>query len=293
MVKFNFMEFDNLQKGWEGINEFLFLECEKITKMGGGLYGPEFVSYNNYVVMHKAEVDPEFDLGKRIGYHIKKWSSLVNNYVDMRYLDILRSEIGSRKKKGARSYNYSFHFSNSHGSGKDCLISLMFSKRVGLEKPVVVFQVRTSEVTKRLIFDFILVQRIIEYVYGHNDVEVHLFAPSFFITAESFVMYNNVKSLKKLFKKHGDKQEDLDKPAHKFQERVFEKYKEYMEHPNPRAIRYKVHRRSALQIQKDANGESLSGVKTMLAKSLQLKELPLELTKDIITRKQINKHKRA
>src|SRR5690349_7251422 len=156
MMNFKIMEFGSLQSGWEGINEYLFLECEEIIKRGGGLYGPEFVSFDNYVVMKRAWVDPEFDFGKTLGYAIKKWSSLVNNYADLKYLDLLRAEIAHRTKKRARSYNYSFHFSNHHGSGKDCLISLLFSKRIGVEHPIVVFQVRTSEVTKRLLFDFLL-----------------------------------------------------------------------------------------------------------------------------------------
>lgn len=285
------LEFATLQEGWQGINEYLFLECDEIIARGGGLYGPEFVSFNNYVIMKRAWVDPEFDFGKVLGYAIKKWSSLVNNYADLKYLDLLRAEINHRTTKKARSYNYSFHFSNHHGSGKDCLISLLFTKRIGVEHPIVVFQVRTSEVTKRLLFDFLLVQRIGEYIYGHNDFEVHLFAPSFYITAESFVMYNNVKSIKKLLKKHND----LNKrdENHKFQHRVFDIYKEYMNHPDPDGIRYKVHRRSAMQIRRNEAGEPLSGVKSMFAKNLSLCHTPLELTMDIVTRTQVNKHKKT
>lgn len=287
---FKYLEFGSLQTGWEGINEYLFLECEEISSRGGGLYGPEFVSYNNYVVMKRAWVDPKFDFGRVLGYHIKKWSSLVNNYVDLKYLDLLRAEIGHRKKRKSRSYNYSFHFSNHHGSGKDCLISLLFTKRMGVEQPVVVFQVRTSEVTKRLLFDFLLVQRIGEYVLGDNDFEVHLFAPSFYITAESFVMYNNVKSIHKLLKNHKKFKNLQTIEAHRFQKRVLEKYDEYMNHPDPKEIRYKVHRRSAMQIRRDEKGEPLSGVKSMLAENLQLRNFPLELPKEVITRVQIRNH---
>ena len=289
--QFTFLEFGSLQTGWEGINEFLFLECEAICKKGGGLYGPEFVSYNNYVVMKRAWVDPEFDFGKKLGYAIKKWSSLVNNYADIRYLDLLRAEINRRKNRNARSYNFSFHFSNHHGSGKDCLISLMFTKRVGVPHPILIFQVRTSEVTKRLLFDFLLVQRIGEYIYGNNDFEVHLYAPSMYITAESFVMYNNIKPIKKLIKEHKEKFNNTSED-HKFQQKVFKTYKEYMDHPDPDGIRYKVHRRSAMQIRRDEKGEPLSGVKSMLAKNLQLCDYPLDISKDIITRKQILKAKK-
>lgn len=280
-----FLEFGSLQQGWEGINEYLFLECERIDSKGGGLYGPEFVSYNNYVVMKRAWVDPEFDFGKKLGYAIKKWSSLVNNYVDLRYLDLLRAEINRRKNRHARSYNFSFHFSNHHGSGKDCLISIMFTKRVGVKHPILIFQVRTSEVTKRLLFDFLLVQRIGEYIYGNNDFEVHLYAPSMYITAESFVMYNNIRSIRKLYKKTYP-----DKYKHRFQEKVFKVFKEYMDHPEPQTIKYRVHRRSAVQIRKDESGEPISGVKSMLAKNLTLMNDTLNLNKEDITRKHILAH---
>jgi hypothetical protein len=192
------LEFPTLQAGWEGINEYLFLECKEIEDRDGGMDGPEIVSFFNYVVMKDAWVDPEFDFGKRLGYSLKKWTTLVRNYVNLNYLDLLRAELDLRHSRGSRSYNYSFHFSNHYGNGKDCLISLMFMRKAKQKKPIVVFQIRTSEVTKRLLFDFLLVQRIGEYVYGNNDFEVHLSAPSYYITAESFVMYNNVKDIMKL-----------------------------------------------------------------------------------------------
>lgn len=286
----NELKFDTLQEGWEGINEYLYLEVEDIEKKGGGSYGPEWVSYNNYIVMKNAWVDPDFNFGKVLGYAKKKWSALVNNYVNFQYLDIIRAEISMRIKKNARSYNYAYHFSNSHGSGKDCLISLTFTKRLGITHPVAVFTIRTSEVTKRLIFDFLLVQRIIEYVYGHNDVEVHMFAPSFYITAESFVMYHNHKDLFKM-KVHYGKGEHRE--AHKFHEKVEKIYHEYSTHPDPRSIRYKVHRRSAMQIQRDEQGNPLSGVKDMFAKDLKLKEDFIEYPEDIITHKQRKAWRRA
>ena len=273
-----------LQKGWEAINEYLFLECDEIQSRGGGMYSTEMMSYQNYVIMKRGWVDPEFNFGKVLGYSVMKWSGLVSNYVDMKYLDILRSEVTRRVKKKSTSYNYSFHFSNHHGHGKDCLISLLFTKRIDQDHPVLVFQIRTSEVTKRLLWDFLLVQRIGEYVYGHNDFEVHLFAPSFYITAESFVMYNNVKSIKKLYREHGIKE------PHKFQRKVRERFEEYMNHPDPSQIKYRVHRRSVMQIQKDANGDPISGVKDLYAKQLTLTNFPLELPKEAITKKQITNH---
>jgi hypothetical protein len=265
----NIMHFDTLQEAWQGINEFLFKECHAIEKKGGGVYGPEWVSYDNVVQVKKAWVDPDFDFGSKLGYATKKWSSLVNNYVDLHYLDMIRAETTHRTKRNSKSYNYAFHFSNFHGHGKDCLISLNFTKRLNKDWPVVTFQIRTSEVTKRLLFDFLLVQRIGEYIYGHNDFEVHLYAPSFYITAESFVMYNNIKPLDQLL-------EEVEVP-HKFQERVMKKFHDYMNHPDPQSIVYRVHKRSIMQIQRGKDGRPLSGVKPMFARDLLLKR-----KKDII-----------
>lgn len=291
MDKVKVLEFGNLLAAWEGVNEYLFLECEEVAKRGGGAYGPEWVSYRNYVIANRAWVDPKFNLGKVLGYTIKKWSSLINNYVDFKYLDLLRGELGYRVGREARSYNYSYHFSNHHGAGKDCLISLNFTKQIGIPQPIVIFNVRTSEVTKRLIFDFILVQRVVEYVYGHNDVEVHLFAPSFYITAESFVMYNNVKKLKGLLKDHRIKhKKEYRESNHKFQDKVIKKFDEYMNHPSPETIRYKVHRRSVMQIQRAPDGGPRSGTKDLFVSQLLLKRTVEELPKNAVTPKQIKAH---
>lgn len=286
------LEFKDLQKGWEGINEFLFLEPGIINEKSGGVHGPEMVSYNNFVVMEKAIVNPDFNFGKILGYSIAKWSALVNNYVDFYYLDLLRAEISRRVKSNARAYNYTYHFDNKHGGGKDCLVALTFTKRMFSKKPVVVFQIRTSEVTKRLLFDFLLVQRIIEYVYGHNDIEVHLFAPSMFVTRESFVMYNNVKPIMKLLKRHYKKHGRPSDDIAKFQIKVKETYKEYMNHPDPESIMYRVNRRSVMQIQKDENGEPISGVKDLIAKDLNLKNDMTNLPKDVISPKEVRAYKR-
>jgi len=282
------LNFKDLQSGWRGINEFLYLKCQAIDAVGGGMYSTEYVSYNNYVIMQTAQVDPEFNFGKVLGYAKAKWTSLASNYVNKDYLDLIKNTIQHRHGKEAKSYNYTFHFSNRHGMGKDCLISLNFTKRVTQKKPVVVFSIRTSEVTKRLLFDFLLVQRIIEYVYEHTDVEVHLFAPSFYITAESFVMYNNVKDVRKLLKNYLEKN-SLE--IHQFQEKVLQRMDEYMNHPDPNSIMYRVHRRSVLQIRKDKQGNPESGVKDMFAKNLLLYE-PKELyPKTVITKKAIKKFK--
>lgn len=283
----NQLSFKDATQAWAGINEWLLLNEPEIWAQGGGIYGPEFVAYNNFVKIRHLKIDPELDLGSILGYSPKKWTSLVANYCDLNYLELVKSEIKERVRKKAKSYNYTYHFNNAHGGGKDCLISLTFTKRLNKDRPILVFNVRTSEVTKRLIFDFLLCQRIAEYVYGKDqDCELHLFAPSYYITAESVLMYNNYKKLSKLLATIEEKG--------RFQKRVKKTFKKFMQ-PEALNQKYKVFQRSAAQIQKNPEtGRPMSGVKPMLIKELKLisKSDPIKYPDDCISPKQRSTYKR-
>lgn len=270
----NILEFESLQAAWEGVNMYLATTDQETLKKkaGGGMYGTEYISYSNLIVSNSPWVDPNFDFGKVLGYTTKKWTTLVKNYVDFNYLDMVKSEITVRRDKNAKSYNYAFHFANKAGGGKDCLISLVFSKRVEHPFPTVFFNVRTSEVTSRLIFDFLLVQRIIEYVYGKgHPAEVHIYAPSMFVTAERFSVFAHWKGWKKVKKKLGDD---------RFQKRIKQVYKHF-KNADLKTIRYKVHQRCAEMVQ----GVSVKGKEpqSLLAKDLKLSKLIPKLDKEVVT----------
>tara|TARA_R110001599_G_scaffold15757_1_gene65334 strand:+ start:7071 stop:7988 length:918 start_codon:yes stop_codon:yes gene_type:complete len=258
--------YPNLVDAWKGINEHLLTKEHELLEKGWAATGPQIFAFNNHIFIESLDFDPDFDFGKILGYSDKKWSGLINNYVDFDYLDMIKNEIQLREEKKAKSYNYSYHFVNVHGSGKDCLISLTFTKRAYCENPIVVFHIRTSEVTKRLPFDFLLVKRICQYIYG-EDKHIHceFVAPSYYITSESILMYDNVKSIKKLLRRVKKKKGSLGK----FQQRVLMVYDKFLTTPLDE-ITYQVNRRSAAQIQKDENGEPLSGVKSLKAKELWL-----------------------
>lgn len=263
ILKVNFPDFE---LAWEGINEML-ANNENYIKGGdyGGVYGTEMVIYNLFVNVEKSTISDTFDFGKALGYKYKKWSKLVGNYVDLNYLDLVKSEIVAREKKKAANYNYTFHFDNSHGSGKDCLISVTFQRRINEADPIMVFHTRASEATKRLIFDFLLLQRIAEYIYG-RDVKVKsiLYIPFIYINVESFLIYAGYKGLDKaVYKEKG--QGDYTP----FQKRIINKYEEFTTRPLSE-IKYKVHKRAAAQIQKDQHGEPLSKAPHLYAKDLML-----------------------
>lgn len=274
--------YPNLVEAWKGINEHLLMAEHELLEKGWPSTGPQIFAFNNFISIESIDFDPKFDFGKILGYSDKKWSALVNNYVDFDYLDMIKNEIQVREMKKAKSYNYSYHFVNVHGSGKDCLISLTFTKRAYSPNPIVVFHIRTSEVTKRLPFDFLLVKRICQYIYGEDrHIHCEFVSPSYYITSESIVMYDNVKKIKRLLRKVKKKRGSLGK----FQERVLNVYDKFKNTPLEE-ITYKVNQRSAAQIQRDENGEPLSGVKSLTADELWLYDRSTIYPDDCVTPKQ-------
>lgn len=276
-------EYNNSQEAWEGINEYLLLEEETIMKEGGEQYGPALVVYDLFTVIHDARINPNFNFGYSLGYSIQKWSSLVNNYVDMNYLEVIKSRVHERELKNSKSYNISMLFDDSHGSGKGCLLTITFIRRVGLGYPIMHVNIRASEVTKRLIFDLLLFQRIGEYVYGKNQqFGLHLMIPHAYISVESIIMYNNHRNITKLMNRRLGK--DRSKWG-KFQQKVIELYDKYST-IEPKLVTFKVHLRSVMQIQMDKNGNPKSGVKDMFAKDMGFGIEELKYPPDVISLRQ-------
>jgi hypothetical protein len=287
-MNINYLEFENAQLAWEGINKYMIKNEAEILKNGGAIYGPELISYNNFIRIKSLKVDPEFDFGYVMSYKDKKWSALVNNYVHFDYLDLIKSEIAIREAKKARSYNYAYHFANHHGGGKDCLIAMNFSRRVDHPNPIIVFEVRVSEVTQRLLFDLLLIQRIVEYVYGVNQVvEAHFFAPSMFLTGERVMAFNNVKPLRLILKK-----ERREKTLSRFQKQILKKLKYYTT-TDPMSIQFRSFRRAAQCVQFDEHDVPLSGAKPLLAKTMQLLKVEDTYPDEVGTPKERQKVKRA
>ena len=96
-------------------------------------------------------------------------------------------------------------FTNNHGCGKKCLLSIVFSKRCKENNPTISVYLRASEITKRLIFDFLFVQRIGEYVYGHNNFKMVFHINQMFNDNTVLLMYHAHKNIRKLLKKKEDK----------------------------------------------------------------------------------------
>jgi hypothetical protein len=230
------------QEAWEWINEFLATQEVRVIKNGGMRSGPQVISYDHFMEVNKAWVDPEFDFGFIFGYKIQKWTKLITNYIDMNMLDLVKSEVLERERKKTQNYNLTFKFSNTHSSGHGCLISATFQRRHKQDNPIVIVNIRSSEVTKRLLMDFLLVQRMTEYIYGEDvSASVKLFCGNMYLTAENFVMYHNHKPLETILV--GDSG---------MEERVWAIYNKFMK-PEALNIKYKVHLRSVKRLHKLPN----------------------------------------
>lgn len=266
MDKINEFEYKTSQHAWTGLNKFVAMnELFLAEKQGIKKFGTQLIMNDTFVHIKKSWVDPKFDFGRMFGYKIQKWSSLVRNYVDMNYLDLVAADIKTRESKKSKNYSLSYHFINSHTNGKDCLISIVFSRRPGGDCPVLNFHTRATELTKRFLIDLLLVHRIGEYVYGTGfHFSINFFAPYSYITAETFTMFDTYRPIEKFMAK-------IEKLG-PFQERILKTLKWYKT-CEPLEIKYKSNRRAVLQLQTHPDGEALSRTKPLLAGNLFLSQL--------------------
>ena len=164
--------------------------------------------------------------------------------------------LGDVYKRQGLIYNYSMSFTNNHGCGKKCLLSIVFSKRCKENNPTISVYLRASEITKRLIFDFLFVQRIGEYVYGHNNFKMVFHINQMFNDNTVLLMYHAHKDIRKLLKKKEDKRsikplEDLNTFLEKQRSiKLLEDLNTFLEKPID-SIKYKIHKRVAKVLQED------------------------------------------
>lgn len=249
------LEYATSQAAWEGINEYFLLEEKDIKKRMGTVTPSLVIAYDTIIKIRKLWVDPEFDFSKVFNYRIQKWRTLVSNYVNMNMLDLVKIEVQSRERKKDSNYNISFLFDNTHQSGKGCLVSLTFARRNYMDTPILIATLRSSEIVKRLNFDFLLVQRIGEYVYGKDmHLAAEFFLPNMYTVPEVTAMYHMHKDVKNLLK---------GVTPSPFQKRVIDTIDKFST-IKIESISYKIHQRAAKVLQ--GQGKD----KPLLAKTLTL-----------------------
>lgn len=274
------LEFSTSQEAWEKLNE-AFLRLDPVLFSSGATANSGVaVVYNVFIKIRKAWVDPDFDYGRCFNYKETKWTTLLNNYIDFNKLDLMRSKLRTLKKSYNQNYNVTYMFNNHHDNGKQCLIAATFSKRFQEDVPVITMILRSSEITKRLIFDFLLVQRMAEYIYGKEcTVQINLFATQMYGNAETLMMYHTHKPLKKVLK-------GVKNP---WTNRVLEVFDKFQKGTEKEFSSFKVYFRSFKVLRPDLYQETY---KSMYAKELLLEYDEIEYPEDVISYSQRKNYKR-
>lgn len=274
-----YFKFETSQECWTKLNKYLAMnELALAERQGINKFGTQLIMYDAVIEVFRSWVEPEFNFGRMFGYKVQKWTHLVKNYVDLNYLDLVRNDILTRERKGSKNYNLSFHFSNDHSNGKDCLISVVFSRRPGNDWPVLTYHSRATELTKRFLIDLLLLHRIGQYVYGDEaHFGLNLMLPYCYISAEAFSMFHTHRSIPKIMAKVSE--------LGPFQKRILTILEKYQT-CDPETISYKSHRRAARQLQTHPDGEALSRTPPLLASTLYLDtRTRITYPEDVITEK--------
>lgn len=221
----------NSLKAWEELNE-LFLKPQSDYHFRFG-HNALYI-YDLVLGIRNPKLPEDFDFGRHFNYTINKWKTLVSNYIDKEALAKVKEEVKAAEAKKNKVYNISMNFTNTHGHGKSCLLAMVFSHRLGETKATISIQLRASEVTKRLVCDLLLFQRIGEYVYGEGNFQIVIYFNQIFQDDTVLLMYHAHKDVRKILKgTTGERTKNLLELLDK------------LESKNPEEVKYKVHRRAA------------------------------------------------
>ncbi len=217
--------------------------------------------YNVTFEVLNPQVDPKFDFGRQFNYTKSKWASLVKNYVNIDNLSEFKNQITSNTKK---VYNLSYNFTNIHKHGKQCLISLTATKKPDKNTvPQLSVYMRASEVTKRLICDFLLIQRIGEYLFDNQKFTVVFHIVQMFNDETVLLMFHAYQDIRGFLKEQIEtmRYSGDDSSSEKS---LLKRLNEFIK-KDPDEVKYKVHKRALKVLRPD-----LFNYPTTLAKDCKL-----------------------
>lgn len=279
--KIHNLVFSTSQEAWEKINEYFIKHNKKLFDGGSSYTSGMSASFNIFIHIKKAWVDPDFDYGKMFNYKNQKWTTLVNNYLNLNKLDLLRSKVRCFQDKYNQNYNIAYSFDNTHDNGKGCLLSATFSRRLNDDIPVITMVLRSSEITKRLIFDLLLIQRMGEYVYGDKvSFMINIFAIQMYCNTETLVLYHG----------HKDIREVMVDESTPWSINVLSTLDKFLNEPTTFGS-YKVFLRTAKSLSPDSFKHLGHKVTHLYARDLKLDYDDIEYPLDCITFSQRNKYK--
>lgn len=199
---FRTFTFKRAVEAWEKINEMFIMGDPALVSntpgMNGFLTNTQF-AYNVSIFITEQKFDPNFDFGKYFYYSMSKWSGLLGNYINLDMLDEFKARVREleRDKVKIRYYAQGFHFSDSHENGKGCILSGIFSRQLGVDKPILTVYIRSSEVTTRLPIDMLFFQRLGTYVFGHRNFITNIVIKQMYADDSILILYHKYKDLYK------------------------------------------------------------------------------------------------
>lgn len=256
--------YPNLTKAWEGVNELFLTLPKQIFDEYNGIRvskGSTFLYHLTFMATNPV-LDPNFDFGRKFNYTISKWKSLLGNYVHLDELQEFKTMLHEIHTAKPSAYSLTYIFTNSHKNGKGCLMQMVATRRIGSIQPYIHFYLRASEITKRLAVDFLLCQRLIEFIYEGLDRKPYVVFDILQAYADDTIllMYNAHKDVRKFLKRYKGQRKD----------ELIEKL-DWIQSIPPGTIKYKVHERAYIVIRDDLFKDFYP---TTLAKDCTLDQMP-------------------
>jgi hypothetical protein len=153
---------DDFNDAWEKVN-LLFLQRKgSPVDLQHGLRG---LSFDNIVSIKGPKC--KFNPGELVGYKPQKWTHLTKKYVDPVQLKWIRSLImrKSSRRHNIMTFPYMYKVNMGRSANGSCMMGMMFRVDSKNKKIRVDIIARVSEVTRRMMLDYILTYRILEYLF--------------------------------------------------------------------------------------------------------------------------------
>lgn len=226
--------YEDLTKAWESINE-LFLDIPQtvLDEYQGCRVSSATYLYDFTFTVLKPVLDPNFDFGRHFNYTKSKWSNLVSNYVCLEELKELKALV-TNANQSKKHYSLPYAFKNKHSNGKNCLLNMVITKRVSDGEIYVSFYLRASEITKRLVVDFLLAQRLGDFLLDHSNYHIVFHINQMFNDDTVLLMYHAHRPILKV----------LQKASSPTAPTLYAKLQGMLEGPESKYCKYKVHFRA-------------------------------------------------
>ncbi len=230
-------QFATSEKAWIELNSSLIVS-NPLDHPARIIQSNQVIIYDMGIIVEKAYIDPEFSFTKTVNYSKIKWTSLVSNYIDFHELKAVIVEVKKADDKGSKNYNFTYHFRNTHGHGKGCLVSCTFSRMYHQTRPQLKVVMRASEFYKRGMMDLLLLQRMGELAYDDFSMRIH--AHQLWGGVDWLSLMASVIKLKAHIR---------DSNPSEFAGRVLEKYRYFKKVEDPDQLKYHAHARAVKVIQ--------------------------------------------